>query len=283
LSLAGKVCLVIYAYGDDGSDAKQERVAGVSIIAGYEEWWQDLERQWTVRCNGIPFHATDCCPNPPQGDYKGKLTHAEANEMYRDLTGILASSKLGGIGVGIDIAAFKNTFPNSLQTCYYRAFMECLLGVANVAENLKEVCEVTYDISKENEANAAQIYAILRESEERFCRWLHPKVSFASWKDSARLQAADLLVYEAWKATDHAVGPVKRHRKSWEVLRATGRFETFSYGSEWHRDLKTHRDSGDLEKIVGFNESDYLAWLGGKGLVHNVSNIFAFIRSRNGK
>ena len=45
---------MIYAYGDDGSDEKGERVMAVSIIAGREEWWQELEGEWTVRCGADP-------------------------------------------------------------------------------------------------------------------------------------------------------------------------------------------------------------------------------------
>jgi hypothetical protein len=94
--------LVIYAYGDDGADAKQERVTAVSVIAGYEEWWQDLEAKWIPRCNGIPFHATDCESN--QGDYRG-IPVEQNKEMYRDLTTLLAQSKVGGIAIAIDLRA----------------------------------------------------------------------------------------------------------------------------------------------------------------------------------
>lgn len=279
-----RMLLVIYAYGDDGSDARHERVTAVSIIAGYEEWWREVEDQWIIRCNGIPFHATDCESNPPRGDYRDRLSHQEAKDMYRDLTGIIASSRLGGIGIGFDLVAQKKVFPNSpLDFAYYRALIDCLMKVSNVAENFQDVCEVTYDISRENEAKAAMLYASLRESEERFSRLLHSKISFKSWRDNPRLQVADLLAFEAWKALDHTVGPIKRKRKSWDLLRATNRFETYSYGEEWFSSLKAHKDSGELEKLVGFNESDYLSWLSRQQLKHNSYNIFAFIRSRNEK
>ena len=91
------------------------------------------------------------------------------------------------------------------------------------------------------------------------------------------MQTADLLAYEAWKALDHTVGPVKRRRKSWELLRATARFETLSYSEQWMRDLKAHIDSGGLEKIVGFNEADYKAWLRDKKRQHSISNLFHFL------
>src|SRR5579862_1164381 len=82
-----RVCPVIYAYGDDGGDEKRERVIAVSLIAGYEEWWQEIEQRWLERCDGIPFHATDCESN--HGDYE-HISHDDAKAMYRDLTRLLA-------------------------------------------------------------------------------------------------------------------------------------------------------------------------------------------------
>jgi hypothetical protein len=96
---------MIHVYGDDGADAKKERVIAVAVIAGTEEWWQNVEDQWIVRCGGIPFHATDCESN--QGDYRN-IPKEENKAMYRDLTGILASSLLGGIGIAIDLTAQRN-------------------------------------------------------------------------------------------------------------------------------------------------------------------------------
>ena len=276
MASAGGMCLVIYAYGDDGSDEKQKRVTAVSIIAGYEDWWQELEDQWIVRCGGIPFHATDC--ESDHGSYRG-ISHNQNKAMYADLTGILAASKVGGIGIGIDLTAQNKIFPNALPMAYHRAFIECLERVANVAEKEGEVCEITYDISKENEANAATLYAWMREGDERLCRLLHKKISFASWRESPRLQAADLLAFEAWKAIDHTVGTVKRKRKSWELLRATDRFETFAYSDDWFRDLKKHLESGELGKWAGFNESDYNGWLKRHNRQHSLSHLFQFLRS----
>jgi hypothetical protein len=269
---------VIYAYGDDGSDEKQQRVSAVSIIAGDEESWNELEDQWTARCGKIPFHATDC--ESDQGNYKNN-SHEENKTLYRDLAGILAASMVGGIGIGIDVIAQKKIFPNALPLAYHRAFVECLERVANVGENYGHVVKVTYDISKENEYNAAQLYAWMREGDERLCCWLHPELSFLSWRDSARVQTADLLAFEAWKAVDHSVGPIKRKRKSWELLRGTDRFETYGYSEQWFIDLKNHLDSGELEKRVGFNESDYKQWLAKQHRHDNLSNLFAFLRSRN--
>ena len=157
--------------------------------------------------------------------------------------------------------------------------MECLTKVVNVGERLGEIAEVTFDISTENEHNAGLMYSWLRNGDERSNKWLHPKISFMSWRESPRLQTADLLAFEAWKALDHTVGPVKRTRRSWEVFRATQRFETLSYSEDWFRSLKSHIDSGELGKTVGFSESDYLEWLKKPGREHSISNLIHFLDS----
>lgn len=268
---------MIYAYGDDGSDQKKERVIAVSVIAGYEDSWEQVEADWAVRCGGIPFHATDC--ESDAKDYRN-IPHAQNKAMYQDLVGILATSTLGGIGVAIDLKARKKIFPNSLAPDYYRAFQECLSRLANVAEHFGEVAALTFDISLENEYNAGLLYSFMRGTDDRFAKYLHPKISFVPWRESLRVQTADLLAFEAWKALDHTVGPKKRKRGSWETLRATGRFETLSYSDDWFCDLKAHIDSGELEKIVGFNEGDYLRWLQESRRKHSTSNLIQFLGTR---
>jgi len=267
------MCFLIYVYGDDGADARKERVAAVSVIAGYEEWWQDLEGKWVTRCKGIPFHANEC--ESDLGDYKG-IPHEQNKAMFRDLTTLLAESKVGGIAIAIDLIAQQKVFPGSLELAYYRAFLECLTITAECAKNVGEVAELTLAVSTENEYNAGLLYKTMRDGDPELLEWLHPSISFVPWRESSRVQTGDLLAYEAWKALDHTVGKVKRTRKSWEVLRATGRFETYSYSEQWFEDLKKHIDSGQLGKKVGFSERDYMAWLS-RNRQHNVSNLITFL------
>lgn len=113
---------------------------------------------------GIPFHATDCESN--HGDYKN-IPKEENKAMYRDLAGILASSLLGGIGIAIDLAAQKQIIPGALPLAYYRALLECVERVANVAENSGEIADLTFDISTENEYNARLLYAWARNGDTR--------------------------------------------------------------------------------------------------------------------
>jgi len=265
---------VIYVYGDDGGDEKKVRVRAVAVVAGYEDWWQDLEREWVARCNGIPFHATDCESN--HGEYEG-IPRDQNKETYRDLTTCLAQSKVGGIAIAIDLAAQRKVFPGSLELAYYRAFLECLTRTAECAKNLGEVARLTLDVSTEEEYNAGVLYRTMREGDLELLQWLAPEISFISWRESPRVQIADLLAFEGWKALDHTVGEIKRKRRSWEILRGTGRFETYSYSEEWFADLKRHIESGQLEQKVGFNEKDYIQWLAQRNRRHNMSNLIEFL------
>jgi hypothetical protein len=266
---------VIYVYGDDGADAKRERVVAVSALAGTEEMWQELEARWIPRCGGIPFHAKDC--ESDQGDYRC-IPHADNKIMYRDLVGILADIGIGGVAIAMDLVAQYQVFPDSAAISYYRAFTEVLQRTAELAERLGHIAKLTFDISSENKFNARYLYNVMREGDQRFREWLYPEISFVSAKYSARVQAGDLLAYEGWKALDHTVGPIKRPmRKSWEALRGTGRFETYSYSTEWFDDLRKHIESGDLTERVKFTPPDYGNWLQKAGRQHNVTNMFTFM------
>jgi hypothetical protein len=263
---------VIYVYGDDSADAKKERVIAVSVIAGYEEWWKELEKKWVERTGGIPFHANEC--ESDHGDYKN-TGHKQNKALYRDCVTLLVESKVGGIAIAMDLTAQRKIFPYSLELAYYRAFLECLNRVTELAKNLGEVAELTFDVSSENEYKAGLLYKIMRDGDPELLHWLHSNISFVPWRESPRVQTADLLAYEAMKALDHTVGPVKRKRASWEALRATDRFETFSYSEEWFSDLK--RNLGNLEQKVGFNQKDYEQWLKERKRHHDLSNLFEFI------
>ena len=265
---------MIYVYGDDGADAKRERVVAVSAVAGTEDQWQNLESEWIARCDGIPFHAKDC--ESDQGDYRG-FPHEENKALYRELVGILSNSGLSGIAIAMDLAAQFQVFPDSASLSYYRSFVEVLQRTSEMAENQGQIAKLTFDISTENEFNAGYLYNVMRDGDPRIREWLAPEISFVSAKLSARVQAGDMLAYEGWKALDHTVGPVKRPRKSWDALRSTGRFETYSYSIEWFNDLRKHIESGNLTQMVKFTPEDYQNWLQEVGRQHNLTNMFTFI------
>ncbi len=265
---------MINVYGDDGADEKKERVISISALGASESEWRDVEQKWIERCNGVPFHAVDC--ESDQGDYRGR-PHKENKLLYRDLTTILAESFVGGVAIAVDLTAQREMFPYSLEMAYYRAFIEVLSGCARLGQIEGDIVELTFDISSENEFNAALLYGVMRDGDEDFVKWLHPRLSFVPWRDSARVQMADLLAYEGWKALDHAVGPINRTRRSWQALVDTERFKTICMGKNWFDGLKRHIESGQLERKVGFNQGDYVEWLNQKRRQHNLSNFFHFI------
>ncbi len=262
---------VFYLYGDDSADEKRERVCAIGVVAGPEEMWNAIEPKWIERNNGIPFHAKDC--ESDQGDY-ANLTHRENKVLYRDLTTMLVDSGLGGLGISIDLAAQRKIFPNALDLAYYKAFMEILERTRVFVVRQQAVAKFTFDISTENEYNAGLLYATVRENEPDCFERFDPEISFVSAKDSARVQAGDLMAYEAMKALDHTVGPKKRRRASWDALRATERFEVFSYSEDWLTGLK--KDMANLEKKLGYDQESYLNWLKEKNRQHSVSNLFHF-------
>ncbi len=157
---------------------------------------------------------------------------------------------------------------------YYRAFAAILERVTKLAVVCGDIAKLTFDISPEHEYNAGLVYQIFRDDNPDMFEHLHPEISFAPAKEWPRLQVADLMAYEAMKALDHTVGLKKRRRTSWDVLRATERFMTHSYGEDWFRSLKA--DVPNLERIVKFNKQDYLDWLKRHNRHHDMSNIFHF-------
>lgn len=259
-------------YGDDSADEKRERVSAVAVVIGPEEAWDWLEPQWVARNDGIAFHARDC--ESDHGDYEGR-PHEENKALYKDLATMMVFSELGGLGVAVDLVAQRKVFPESLELAYYKAFIEILEAVKNVTMKFREIAKFTFDISTENEYNAALLYKQFRENDPAMREYFWPEISFAPAKEHARLQVADLMAYESMKALDHSVGPVKRTRKSWDALRATERFDAHGYSEDWFNDLK--RNFAELEQKVGFHKQDYLEWLKQRGRHHDVSNLFHFM------
>jgi len=266
------VAVMILVYGDDSADEKRERVSAVAVVIGSEQMWAWLEPQWIARTDGIPFHARDC--ESDEGDYKG-IPHKQNKGLYKDLTTMLSLSDLCGLGVAIDHIAQRQVFPLSMELAYYKAFTKLMEVVRNVACRFGKSAKFTFDIGTENEYNAGLLYSIVREDDPEMLQRFNPEISFVSAKYSPRLQAADLLAYEAMKALDHTVGPNKRRRNSWDVLRATERFDALAYGTDWFQGLKANL--GELEQKVGFNQQDYLKWLSERNRQHNMSNVFHFM------
>lgn len=187
----------------------------------------------------------------------------------------LYSSGLIGRTIAIDLAAKRDVFPQGPEISYYKAFAELLEEVKEVCVYFNEKAKFTFDISSENEYNAAFLYKGAREDSSDMFERFALEISFAPAKEQPRLQVADLLAFEGMKILDNIIGPVKRpKRKSWETLAAGRKFEAILYGREWFEDLKRHM--AEVERVVGFSQQDYMQWLKDRNRQHNISNMVHF-------
>jgi hypothetical protein len=266
------VAVMILVYGDDSADKKRDRVAAVAAVFGSEEMWGWIEPQWIARNDGVPFHARDC--ESDRGDYRD-IPHEKNKGLYKDLATMLAFSELIGLGIAIDLVAQRIVFPQAPDLAYYKAFTEIMAFIKRIATRYKQPAKFVFDISTENEYNAGLLYDNFRSDDPEMMQYFDAEISFVPAKYSPRVQIADLLAYEAMKALDNTLGPKPRRRRSWEALRATDRFEVFSFSEEWFKDLKRHLP--ELEQKVGFNQQDYTKWLNEKNRHHNTSNLFHFV------
>jgi len=264
---------MLFVYGDESMDETKQRVCAVAGIVGTEEIWAAIQTKWIDRTGGIPFHANDC--DSDYGDYKN-TPHADNKALYRDLAIMLAESGLAGFGQAIDLKAKEAIFPGGSDLAYFNAFIRVLEAMRNFAINTKETLEITFDMRLESEHNAGLLYGYARESDQTYTACLASKISFEFAKDNPRIQVADLLAREAMKALDNFVGPVKRPiRKSWKALADTNRFDVAAFSTEWFSSMK--QQYAEVQKIVGFNQNDYVQWLKDRNRQDSISNKFHFI------
>jgi hypothetical protein len=175
---------MIFIYGDDSADEKRERVCAIAVVAGSEAAWREIEEKWIPRNGNIPFHAKDC--ESDKGDNEHS-SHEDNKKLYRDCTTILAESKLGGLGLAIDLVAQKQIFPQALNLAYFTAFSQVLERCAHLAMNYNDSAKLLFDISTQNEYNAGLLYAWARGNDPRLLERLDPEIAFAQARSRPRI------------------------------------------------------------------------------------------------
>jgi hypothetical protein len=261
-------------FGDESTDESKQRVFAVAGVVGNEERWAPLEQAWIHRCDGVPFHAKDC--DSDHGDF-AHFSHKKNKNRYRDLAMLLAGSDLGGFGIAIDLAAQRAVFPEAMSgLAYYKCFVELLEKMRNCADYNGETVRFIFDSRPEGEYNTGILYAMARRT-PNWEPFMDSEIGFASSRDTARLQVADLLARETMKAVDNRFGPIRRPtRKSWLCLHDTGRFHIELFARDWWEGLKVRML--DLEKHTGMSMTEYAQWLvATKRMVDNISNRFAYM------
>jgi hypothetical protein len=266
--------VLLSVFGDESADSINQRVFAVAGLLGDEKQWASLNAAWVERTGGKVFHASDC--ESDGGDFIG-IPHKENLELYKDLTGILANSKLIGFGVAIDLVGCRTHFPDMLEE---NPYLSCLLRVVKFLSEKAGQCvpssdvEFTFDQNTSNEFNAGLIYQYLTMHPDWKPRELvADKLSFATRK-TVSIQAADLWAREVMKRLEwelYQYAPVPR--RSWTAL-----YETRLYGADFlmegfYKDLKSKIPV--LEQQTGVKKADYRVWL--KNRQDNQSNRILYL------
>jgi hypothetical protein len=259
-------------YGDESSDAKRERVFAVAGVIGSESEWKGLEYVWKARTGGKIFHAAECEVDKKDGEYQNN------QNLYRDLTKILASSALVGFGAAISLAQFKAMFPRVInQQPYYICFSFVASYFVRLSARMipQGRVEFTFDNNIEIEHSAGLLYQYMmqskswREWDDR--EYLADKISFATRK-TVGIQVADLVARETMKWSD-GIGR-SDIRKSMKALIDTKRFTFEFYGTDWFNELIK-----DVEamNIPGNSLAEYDAWRSNLNLDDNCGNRIRYL------
>jgi len=123
----------------------------------------------------------------------------------------------------------------------------------------REFTCVIFGCRMESQFNAGEIYAYLQESGLHWSDYLASKFEFESSRKNPRIQIADLFAREAMKNVDNDLSSVKRVRRSWEGLKATGRFRIEKFDEGYFNALGENREL--LDEILGIAEGEYQRWI----------------------
>jgi len=263
---------VLSVFGDESHDETKQRVFAVAGLLGTPEEWDDLEIRWVKRTGGRVFHAAEC--ESDKGEFS-TTSHKENQELYRDLTKLIADTKMLGFGAGIDLAGFNEAFPDAPQDqpyfmCFVRVVIEC--AWAGYVSIPRQKVKFTFDNRPDSQHYAGSLYGYMATLPEWKVRpFLHNEISFACRK-TVPIQAADLLARETMKHLDNQIGPVKRPmRKSMEALARTKRFRFIYHMKSFLEELRKHANG-----LLG-DEDGYSEWLSQNKLQDNNPNRLRYL------
>ena len=282
---------MLSVFGDESADETKQRVFAVAALIGSEEAWDALVNKWHERTGGKEFHAAECeteyANDPDLEKHKQNLL------LYADLTQLIVSSGLHGVGVALDLASQRESFPGMAEDFgYYHCFMHVVASLMEEAELLNDESGIrdqvtfTFDHRQQSEYNSGVLYDWMVNSVE----WKHhnlfmdTKISFESRKNQ-RIQAADLFARETMKYLDNMVAPKRRPiRRSMEAIIACGdRFRFFLFDRQWEVERRRCADNLEgLKRFLGLPDPDearpsYWTWLQANRLQDNLSNRFRYL------
>jgi hypothetical protein len=255
----------LFVYGDESHEGKQKRVFAVGGLLGSDEDWGPVEAAWIGRTGGRIFHAKDC--DSDQGEYKC-TDHSENKLLYRDLTLLIATSKLIGFGSALSIKDYRDAFPHDLTDHpYHVCFLDALKYFTQVSRLSipPGVSRFIFHRRHETEYNASEIYGYFCKLSE-WKPFMGDSVSFES-DASARVQAADLVARESMKHLDNSLTSNRPRRQSFITLQDTRRFVFIEYRRDSFEMMKERR--AELGSAADF--PDYHQWRAGLKLDDNMT------------
>lgn len=274
--------MILKLFGDESADQRAQKVFAIAGVIGNEDEWISTKKQWSGRTEGKDFHAAKC--ENEYAKYPDSKEHKENLELYKDLTQILASSPLSGIGVAIDLAAHKDFFGESRDDFgYFKCLADLIITTTQLTDNFNKMIpeseypedelftlEFTFDNRIKSNGTAGSLYdAFINQPEitEEVKGILPDKISF-DCRSNPRIQIADLFARETMREMERTIaGKPLEARKSFQALDETKKFIFLFRDRDYCRRWKDEQSF--LEARSGMNIRDYVQWLIKSGRVQN--------------
>ena len=267
-------------FGDESADETQKRVFAIACVLGTDEEWKGLVGKWVERTGEKGFHAATCeseyAEDPDRDKHKANLN------LYRDLTQLIVGSGLYGWGVGVDLAAFLECFPESPKDIgYYKCFSETVKRIIHEGKKRGDTeLKFTFDNRQQTEATTAVIYDWMVNQPEWWGDniFLDYEIGFSSIKNP-RIQVADLVARETMKYMDNHLQPLALRRPtrgSMHALATTNNrfqfdFLARGYFEDWASKM------GELAGVVAFTKEDIRRWFELNKLSDTMGNRMRFL------
>ncbi len=213
---------MLWAYFDDSSDSKRQRICAAGGFFTVDSRWHKLDIAWRRATRELkePFRSTDCETGHGQFENWPK---PKRDALMADLCELVKSFDLGAFGSAVSVPDYLKLFP---EADLYDPYLLCLsMCFANVAE----ITELSNRVIAENRIPlpAMNVHYWVEENPVtagRETQIYHDIKAVKLWSSACRmqdmahlgkqvigLQAADLIAREVFKFYDNAgVRPVRK-------------------------------------------------------------------------
>lgn len=254
-NLRGKGLLtVLWAYFDESSDGRAERVFGIAGYFGDESAWHSLEEKWRSVTSNTPFHMTDCLAG--EGKYKN-WSRFEREHLISRLISVINEVEIYGFHAGVLLQDFHQIFPGDNQeAAFWLCFQECFGQAAKWADGLGADVAVVLD-KNPFESRARRLFDHVRNLADR-PGWEAMKrlasLEFPSKGERLMaLEAADIISHTSYRLMNDLI--LKGESQLWwlEQLNSKRRL----YGCSWDRGLLVNL----REEVISAREAGVIPYV----------------------